>query len=51
MKVTESGKNALHFSKTRPNDLYYVKSWIIKTAAEVVRNIRAMLFQPLSLQG
>lgn len=51
MKVTESSRNALPFSKTRPNDLYYVKSWIIKTAAEVVRNIRAMLFQPLSLQG
>lgn len=25
MKVTESARNALPFSKTRPNDLYYVK--------------------------
>ena len=33
------------------HNLYYVKSWLVKTAAEVVRNIRAMLFRPLSLQG
>lgn len=26
LKVTESARNALPFSKTRPNDLYYVKS-------------------------
>ncbi|AEV26900.1 hypothetical protein Dsui_2549 [Azospira oryzae PS] len=25
LKVTESARNALPFSKTRPNDLYYVK--------------------------